>query len=91
MGQAVKVKNLRSSRAFPDLVIYEQKRGFAALFLELKKDGVKIYRKDGSLLADEHIKEQAAMISLLNARGYKASFATGFDQAREIIDWYFNE
>ena len=37
MGQAVKAKKLRSSKGFPDLVIYEPRGNYHALFLELKR------------------------------------------------------
>ena len=87
MGQAVQVKQLRSSRAFPDLVIYEPREPFHALFLELKADGVKLFRRDGFWKSD-HLREQADMISDLKKRGYHADFAIGFDDARQKIDWY---
>jgi hypothetical protein len=87
-GLARRVKGLRSSRAFPDVVIYEPHRGFAALFLELKRPGTKLYRKDGALVADKHIQEQAEMLKALSRRGYCARFACGFDEVKNIIDWY---
>jgi hypothetical protein len=90
-GQAGKVSVLRSSRAFPDVVIYESRRGFAALFIELKRQGVKIYKLDGALVADKHIKEQAEMLKALAVRGYCARFAVGFDEVKSVVDWYFKE
>lgn len=86
--QASKASKLRSSRAFPDLVIYEKRHGSAGLFIELKAPGVKIYKKDGSLVANKHIQEQAEMIYRLTRRGYAATFAVGFDEARKAIDNY---
>lgn len=90
-GQAVKVKKLRTSNGFPDVVIYEPRRGYYGLFIELKRTGEKIYKKDGTLVADSHILEQAEMIEALKQRGYFATFAVGFNEAKNIIDWYFNE
>ncbi len=90
MGQAVKAKKLRSSRAFPDLVIYEPRHGYHGLFLELKRDGEKIFKKDGSLVSNPHLEEQMSMLILLGERGYRADFAVGFDQAKRIIDWYLS-
>lgn len=87
--QARKVKGLRSSRAFPDLVIYEQRWGFAGLFIELKAEGLSIYTKNGDLVADPHIREQHAMMTELTRRGYCARFAVGFTEAKVLIDWYF--
>ena len=88
MGQAKKVKKMRSSRAFPDLVIYEPLKGYKALFIELKRTGERIYKKDGSLRKNEHIEEQAEMLQELNNRGYKAVFAIGFKEAKNVVDNY---
>lgn len=91
MNQAIKAKLLRSSRSFPDMVFYEPRRGYCGLFLELKRQGEKVYKKDGTLLADTHIREQAEMMEKLKKRGYYADFAIGFTGAKEIIDWYLGE
>lgn len=85
-GQAGKIKHLRSSRGFPDIVIYERRHGFSALFLELKKETP--FRQDGKLKAGEHLSEQWNMLQNLNRRGYKALFVWSFEQAQEIIDKY---
>lgn len=90
MNQAIKAKTLRSSRAFPDIVIYEQRHGFGALFIELKREKTRIWKKDGTLVADKHIQEQAFMINRLNQQGYCAKFAVGFAEARKLIDWYMD-
>ncbi len=58
------------------------------MFLELKRDGVRILKKDGTLVADQHIREQHALLVELEKRGYAARFAVGFDQAKQIIDEY---
>ena len=60
----------------------------AGLFIELKKAGTRIYRKDGRLVSDAHIREQFDMLEQLRQRGYKAEFACGFDEAKKIIDEY---
>lgn len=86
MGQAVRHKRLQYSRAFPDLFIAQPRNGKAGLFLELKARN--IYKKDGTLLANPHVAEQAEMLAELRIRGYEAQFAVGFDKAREIIDRY---
>ena len=101
-GLARKAAKMRSSRAFPDLVIYRNKqietrtentislRYYAALFIELKKDGTRIFKRNGELVADKHIREQAEMIMKLQARGFYADFAVGFDEAQRIIKWYLD-
>lgn len=58
------------------------------LFLELKREGTRILKKDGTLVADQHIREQHALLVELEKRGYAARFAVGFDQAKQIIDEY---
>ena len=63
----------------------EQKYG---LFIELKKAGTRIYRKDGRLVSDAHIREQFDMLEQLRQRGYMAEFACVFEEAKEIIYEY---
>lgn len=88
MGQAVMHRRLQAGRAWPDLFIAEPRNGHAGLFLELKREGVTVYKKDGTLRADEHLTEQAAVIEKLRSAGYAADFAVGFDQAKHLIDQY---
>ena len=97
IGQASKHKRLQRFRGYPDLFIaqaklQQTKDGLPAvthgLFLEIKKDGTKILKKNGELVADEHIREQAKMLQALERRGYRAMFAVGFEQAKQIIDDY---
>jgi hypothetical protein len=90
MGQATKHKALQSSRAWPDLFIYEPVADRQGLAMELKAEGVTVFKKDGTLRKDEHLEEQAAMLEALRRRGYVATFAIGFDQAKSIIDEYFS-
>jgi hypothetical protein len=92
MPQAILHKKLQASRAWPDLQIAEQSHvlygEYPGLFIELKADGVTLYKKDGTLRKDEHLEEQAAMLQRLRDRGYKAEFAVGFAAARKLIDEY---
>lgn len=59
----------------------------AGLMLELKKDGTRLKKKDGSWATD-HIAEQAKILQALRDRGYVAEFAVGFEEAKKIIDEY---
>ena len=90
MGQAIKAKRMRSSRGFPDLVIYANRKGRHGLFLELKAEGTKLTKKDGSFKS-EHIEEQAEMLVKLWRLGFKADFAIGFEDAKQQIDDYLKE
>ena len=102
-GQAAKHKKFQKSRAWPDLFIAEsgvvefKEDGLIAhlrkngMFLELKADGTKLYKKDGTLRKNEHIEEQAEMLDKLNESGYYARFAVGYDQAIQIITDYLGK
>lgn len=97
MGQASKHKRLQRYRGYPDLFIAEPKAILRSdgnnyikggLYLEIKKEGTRIFKKDGTLVSDEHIREQYDMLEQLRKRGYAAEFACGFDEAKNIIDEY---
>lgn len=89
MGQAIKQKRLNGGRrAWPDMFLAEPKGKYSGLFIELKKEGVRVYKKDGALVADEHIREQFDMLHDLRRKGYAAEFACGFDEAKKLIDDY---
>lgn len=87
IGQAVQISRLRSNKGFPDIAIYEPKNGYNGLFIELKKEGEKLMKRDGTPVT-EHIQEQLNCINLLNAKGYKCFFCSGWDSAKETIDNY---
>lgn len=57
------------------------------LFLELKKEGTRLKKKNGEW-ATEHIAEQAKVLRELRMCGYCAEFAVGFEEAKKIIDEY---
>lgn len=64
---------------------------YNGLYLELKAEGNSPFKKDGSLKKDEHLEEQEEMLEALRSRGYKAEFAVGFEEAKELIDDYLGE
>lgn len=95
MGQAIRQKRLNGGRrSWPDMFIAEPRRSkingkqYHGAFLELKRDGVKVFTKDGRVVANKHIREQFYMISDLIRKGYFADFACGFDEAKKLIDEY---
>ena len=90
MGQAIKAKRLRSCKGFPDLVIYEPRGNFKALFLELKREGEVLLKKNGDFKS-EHLKEQAEVMQKLIEKGYYCVFAIGFDNAKYWIDIYLSK
>lgn len=104
-GQAAKHKKFQKSRAWPDLFIAKPTMkikynyyageqfldGYAGLFLELKAEGVKLYKKNGQMVANKHYHEQAEMLEKLHLNGYVAKFAVGYDEAIKIITDYLGE
>lgn len=89
IGQAVMSSRMRSSRGLPDLFIAEPRNGKHGLWIELKKSGTKIYKRDGISFSTPHLYEQFLIIERLKRYGYSAHFAVGFDEAQKIIDNYF--
>jgi len=85
MGQAIKAKKMRSGGKLPDLWILEPRGGYQGLFIELKAEG--ILKKNGSFKTP-HIEAQAETIDRLLDKGYYATFAVGFDDAKDEIDSY---
>lgn len=89
MGQAIKQKRQNGGRrAWPDMALAEPRGEYHGAYIELKKAGTRVYKKDGTLVADEHIREQFDVLEQLRKRGYMAEFACGFDEAKKIIDEY---
>lgn len=85
-GQAVRQKKQNGGkRAWPDLFIATPTNLFHGLFVELKREGTRLKKKNGEW-ATVHIAEQAEVLGQLRERGYEAVFACGFNEAREIID-----
>lgn len=68
----------------------ERFRFACGLFLEFKREGVKLVKQNGDW-ASEHIAEQAKMLVQLRRRGYCAEFAVGFEQAKKIINAYLGD
>lgn len=87
IGLATRVKSLKTHRGVPDIFLPEPRHSYFGLFLEMKKTGEKLKKKNGDWKSD-HIAEQAQMIDMLRSRGYAAGFAAGFDQAKHIVDAY---
>jgi hypothetical protein len=75
-------------RAFPDLFIYQSVGDYNGLALEIKKDGVKLYKKDGTLRANPHHEEQELMLINLKLRGYYAQFTVGYEETVFVIEEY---
>ncbi len=94
IGLAVKVKRLQHPQnKWLDIFFPEPRGDYNGLFIELKCEtyGARGYLlKDGCLSTREHIQAQQKAIDYLLARNFAAFFAGGFDEAKTIIDDYFN-
>lgn len=91
IGMAVKLKkNGILVRGLPDIEIFEPHGKYSGLFIELKKSGRKLKKRDGSWI-DQHTLEQFETLEKLKSRGYWATFAIGYADAVSIIDNYFGE
>lgn len=88
MYQAKIHKGLNPHRGYPDLFICRPSNGYAGLYIEIKKEGEKIVRKDGELYADNHLHEQRDILERLKREGYYATFAVGFNETIETIENY---
>lgn len=91
VSQARRQKALNPTRGWPDVFIafpvsYPYAL-IAGLFIELKRDGTALKKRDGSW-ASPHIAEQAEMLERLASVGYIAEFACGLDEAMALIDRY---
>lgn len=60
----------------------------AGLYIELKAEGVRVFKRNGEVVADEHIREQARVLRRLREQGYAAEFGIGYDATIKIIDEY---
>ena len=86
--QAKHHKYLNPWTGYPDLFIAYPNGTYCGLFIEIKKKGVAIFKKDGSLRSDQHLEQQNKVLIMLHKAGYKATFGVGLDQCIDIIDNY---
>ena len=89
IGQATQLKKMRlpPEGGHPDILVLEPKGEYHGLFIEVKKEGTKIYKKDGSH-ASEHVQKQSAVHDRLRLKGYFGGFACGVDQCVSMIEEY---
>jgi hypothetical protein len=78
MRQAIKMKQMGYIAGFPDLFIYEQRKGFGGLAIEMK-------RVSGGVASPEQKQWKAHL--LMN--GYAAYICKGAEEAIKVIDEYF--
>lgn len=74
----------------PDVIIVFKNGQYNGLAIELKKEGVTVFNKNGSLRAVEHLKKQHEKLQKFEANGWHATFATGLIEAKRLTCRYFN-
>jgi VRR-NUC domain len=88
-GAVFKLARLSGRRGFPDITICEPVNGYHGLFLELKREGHRLKKKDGSWL-DDHVREQAQLMAELRQKGYAVGFACGREAVENALRLYFD-
>ena len=88
IGQARLHKSMNGFVGYPDLFIAYPNGNYAGLYLEIKLEGKKVFKKDGKLLSDEHLERQHNILKMLSDAGYYATFAIGIDSCLKIIQDY---
>lgn len=89
IGQARKMKMLGNTKDWPDLFVARPMNGFHGLFIELKRDGTRMFKKHSTGdLATEHLEEQLHMLIKLRAQGYMAIFSIGWKAAKKALVTY---
>ena len=87
-GQKYKVQAIQHSPGAPDLMIFHRTALYTGLAIELKGEGVRVFKKDGSLRKSEHLSRQMAWLKYLRRQGWKAEFGLGYDQSVDLINEY---
>lgn len=90
IGQAVLLKKMRSFGKLPDMFVAYPNGKYHGLFMELKIEGTTIFKANGELVANEHIRQQFDTLCRLHNLGYAAVFAVGFEDAISKINRYFS-
>ena len=90
IGYALKMKRMRSGNGIPDLIILQPNKRMYGLFIELKKEGTKTTKKDGSPVS-EHFAEQFSMLKRLEEKNYCAVMCVGYEDTKKYIDWYLRD
>lgn len=75
-------------KSIPDFLFTDPIGPYTGLALELKPTGAQIFRKDGKPLADKV--DQWKCLEEFKERGWYATFASGIDEAMDIIKKYYN-
>lgn len=88
-GQNTARAAMASDNGWVDMFFPEPRNGHCGLFIELKKEGVRVYLKDGvTLCADPQIQKEGEFLRRQRQKGYKAEFAVGEEATKRLICEY---
>lgn len=87
IGMAMRDKRINRWRGFPDLTIVKPSRQYHGFYLEIKKEGTKLFNKKMNY-ATPHLEEQGTLLEELRVLGYYAHFGIGFDDCVKQIKGY---
>lgn len=85
--QASMMKAIQFHRGFPDLFIAEPRNCYNGLFIEVKAEGTRLYKKNFEA-ATPHLYEQMEFHDILRIKGYKCEFGVGWDECKILLDSY---
>ena len=83
-------KRMGLQKGCPDIMLFEPRSIYHALFIELKRPELRDYELNVYQTKGVLSKEQKNWIEKLNARGFKAVVCYGADEAIREIDSYMN-
>lgn len=95
----MEAKEAGETSGLPDFWVEDPRRGYGGLRLELKKPGfgpfhlmprLKMLRIEQDNKEGQHLRNQAFQMHRMNQIGKLALFAEGIDEAKLILDWYFD-
>ena len=84
-------ETFKHDRGYPDLFIPYMRSGYGGLYVEIKVNSKKVFKKDGTLLKNEHLESQHKMHERLRNLGYKVEWGFGLVDSLEKIKKYINE
>ena len=87
-GQAQRAKQLQGYPGYPDLLIAEPRGGYHGLYMEIKENYAKVFKKDGTYKKSDHLDKQRIMRKRLKHRGYKVEWGLGTEDSKDKIDRY---
>lgn len=91
INTALKAKAMGARKGWPDLNIALPRGGYPGLYLELKKPGLRLFKKKDGAPYNEHFAEQLSIHERLRAAGYFVAVVQTLEAAVSVVDAYMSE